>query len=215
MSNQLIFDIQGYWRAGTGKGGGSLYDESVQKDVYGLPLLPGRTVKGLLRDACWRLEQWEQLDEGTTRKLFGIRFTPEGTTIDQKQDDSPEKPKAGLIRVSNAELETETRQYLQSLILSDKDDNKGYFRDISNQFFRMISSTAIENGSAKDKSLRTSEVTIPLKLIANISINEDKKENQDYWKVLEKCLPLIRAIGNNRTRGLGRTLVTLNQQEAQ
>ena len=208
MIYQLILDIQNYWRAGTGRGGGSAYDESVYRNSYGLPVLPGRTLKGLLRDACWRAEKWGHIDTGTTSQLFGMRFNNEGEPVDQ--NDKGERPYAGLIRVSSAELEKETRDYLQWL----KQDTKKDFEGLTANFFRTLSSTAIKDGSAKDQSLRTSEVTIPLKLVADITIrNGEEKSAKDYAEQLEKCLPLVRAVGNNRTRGLGRVQITMTKKE--
>ena len=208
MIYQLTLDIQNYWRAGTGRGGGSAYDEMVYRNSYGLPVLPGKTLKGLLRDACWRAEQWGHIGESTTSQLFGMRFSNDGKPVDPSDKDKT--PNAGLIRVSSAELEKETRDYLQWL----KHDNKEDFEGLSDNLFRALSSTAIKDGSAKDKSLRTSEVTIPLKLVADITIRDgETKSAEDYAKHLEKCLPLIRAVGNNRSRGLGRVLITMTKKE--
>ena len=208
MIYQLTLDIQNYWRAGTGRGGGSAHDETVYRNSYGLSVLPGRTLKGLLRDACWRAEQWGHITKGTTSQLFGMRFKHDGEPVDP--NDKGKTPHAGLIRVSSAELEQETRDYLQWRKLDNKED----FEGLTENFFRTLSSTAIKDGSAKDQSLRTSEVTIPLKLVADITIRDGEEGSaEDYAKRLEKCLPLVRAIGNNRTRGLGRVWISLTKKE--
>ena len=208
MIYQLTLNIQNYWRAGTGRGGGSAYDEMVYRNSYGLPVLPGRTLKGLLRDACWRAEQWGHIGEGTTSQLFGMRFNHEGKSVDP--NDKSDRPYAGRIRVSSAELEEETRNYLQWRRQDDRED----FEGLTANFYRTLSSTAIKDGSAKDQSLRTSEVTIPLKLVANITIRDGEKESaENYAKHLKKCLPLVRAVGNNRTRGLGRVQITMTKKE--
>ena len=46
------FSILSYWHAGSGQGRSAVSDALVQNDRNGLPFLPGRTVKGLLREGC-------------------------------------------------------------------------------------------------------------------------------------------------------------------
>ncbi|MGH8497709.1 MAG: hypothetical protein ACRERV_02715 [Methylococcales bacterium] len=79
------------------------------------------------------------------------------------------------------------------------------------EFFHTISATAIEHehSSAKHKSLRTLEVTIPLKLTANTEVINDIEP--DWQAQLRRCLPLLQAVGSPRTRGLGRVQVTLQE----
>ncbi|EDN71906.1 hypothetical protein BGS_0240 [Beggiatoa sp. SS] len=48
-----------------GVGGGAVLDELVHKDGYGLPCLPGRTIKGLLRDGSVSAEMWGLLSGRT------------------------------------------------------------------------------------------------------------------------------------------------------
>ena len=40
-----------YWHCGSGQTAGADVDELVVRDVSGLPFVPGRTLKGLLREA--------------------------------------------------------------------------------------------------------------------------------------------------------------------
>ena len=49
---RLRFEIQSFWHAGSGRGDGAVADATVLRSRAGLPILPGRTVKGLLREAC-------------------------------------------------------------------------------------------------------------------------------------------------------------------
>ena len=65
-----------------------------------------------------------------------------------------------------------------------------------------MASTAIEaDGTAKDHTLRVKEVTVPMKLVAEIHGPDNDLE---WISDLEKSLPLLRALGSRRSRGYGR-----------
>lgn len=202
----LKFDIRSYWRAGTGKGGGLLHDETCCRDAYGLPILPGRTVKGLLRNAVHRLNQLGYSNgKITVDTLFGTRLDEFGRPADQKEKKIPVH---GWIQVSNATLASDLREHLIWL----HQVQPGRFRELTDGFFHTVHATAIEEdyGSAKDKSLRTMEVVIPLLLFADIKINPPHGENiKEAENIIDRALPLIRAVGSSRTRGLGRVKVSM------
>ena len=66
--------------------------------------------------------------------------------------------------------------------------------------FDVISSTMVDkNGIAVDKSLRDIEVVLPISLKGTIE-NVDEK----FAKELERSLKMIKRMGLNRNRGLGR-----------
>lgn len=192
MAYSLKFDIHSFWRAGTGRGGGAEYNETCIRDAYGLPILPGRTVKGLIRDAVYRMEQWKHVDEGTTECWFGTRLDG---------DEIVEKPVSGILRFSNAELEENIRSFLQETQSND---------ELLAGFFHAQYATAIENNVALDSSLRVMEVTIPLTLYAQFEVLDDAQFNREAFK---KCLSLIRGLGSHRTRGLGRVTVSLPDKQ--
>lgn len=201
---QLKFDIHSFWRAGTGRGGGALLDELVHKDAYGLPCLPGRTVKGLLRDAVYRAEMWGLLPDGVkepnfTQCWFGTDALAQGEIRLETQP--------GALGVSDAVLDKQLLDYLQWQQREKPTD----FQRLAQGFFHQIHATAIkhETGSAKDKSLRGMEVTIPLTLTAQLYKLQPNKLIDNWFEELKKCLPLIRAVGNSRSRGLGRVTVSL------
>lgn len=200
---QVKFNIHSYWRAGTGRGGGALLDEMVHKDAYGLPSLPGRTVKGLLRDAVFRAEQWKRIPPDSTINWFG------GNALEKGEQESRLEIKSGALGVSDAVLDNSLRQYLIYLLKDQNSSRQSRGKSLRQGFFHQIYATAIEHksGSAKDKSLRGMEVTIPLTLTAQL--HEILPLNDDWASQLEKCLPLIRALGTSRSRGLGRVTVEL------
>lgn len=191
MSYQLKIDIQSYWHPGTGSGRGSDVDAVTHRDRSGLPLLPGKTLKGILRDAVARWEQFTQAKHtpSLAEQLFGA-------------DADADEKWLGSVRVSDAVLADDIRYYL----LEEKNLMTGLYRSIH--------ATAIEHatGTAVNKSLRGIEVVAPLTLYATL----DEVPNAPYqvanWpKTIEQSLGLIQAIGAHRTRGLGRAIVTLEE----
>src|SRR5699024_5314052 len=123
---KLILDIHGWWQPGTGLGSGAHLDELAHVDGDGLPELPGRTLKGLLRDASARAEQLEWIEHGLTDRVSGRR------------DDSEDGRTApGCLRVSSARLPEGERRWLASAPGAAA----------RAQLFAEISSTAIERRS--------------------------------------------------------------------
>jgi CRISPR/Cas system CSM-associated protein Csm3 (group 7 of RAMP superfamily) len=171
------------WHAGSGLGAGAKADAIVVKDEHNLPFLPGKTIKGLLKDAIEDIKgvQPNLINGALVEKLFGR----------EKEDKSTQ---AGDLFFSNATL-PETEQLEIS-------------KELSEFLYRTLSSTTIdENGVAKDRSLRTMEVTVPLtlegKIIATVDFSEDERD------LLRKAMLWTRALGSNRNRGLGRCKIEL------
>ncbi|MFZ1413175.1 MAG: RAMP superfamily CRISPR-associated protein [Defluviicoccus sp.] len=209
----LTIDIRSWWHAGTGRGGGEDADAVVERDHDGLPFLPGRHVKGLLRDAAFRLEHWGALQSDTTRLLFGN--DPEAERELNHEGFRRDTHEGGL-RISNATLPLSVRAQLRKA-------EKGTSRAA---LFGSLANTAIDEarGVAKSKSLRRTEVTIPLRLTSNITWSpppgypgwNDReravvKSLETKWPHLlsDEILPLVRAVGAHRSRGLGRATLSL------
>ncbi|QTR44835.1 hypothetical protein J9253_12485 [Thiothrix litoralis] len=189
MSYQLKIDIQSYWHPGTGRGQGSDVDALTHRDAHGLPILPGRTIKGILRDAVTR---WEQFTQSSSQPTLAEQLFGAGTDAEEKW--------LGSVRVSDAVLADDIRYYL----LKDKNLLTGLYRSIH--------ATAIkhETGTAVDQSLRGMEVIVPLTLYATLDEVPNAPHKVANWhKAIEQTLGLIQAVGAHRTRGLGRAVVTL------
>jgi len=225
----VTFDIHSYWRAGTGRGAGALLDELVHRDGYGLPGLPGRTVKGLLRDAVCRAELWGHIAKDSTVCWFGgascLKPTAEtenheeiterlkAEKLNQKEAVNRLETKPGALIVSDACIDNEVRNYLRALLQAKSTESNLEGEKLRRGFFHPIYATRIEHetGSAQDKSLRGMEVAIPLKLTATLSVLPNSQLNGNWHTELAKCLPLIRSIGTSRSRGLGRVTVELEK----
>ena len=199
MSYQLKIDIQSYWHAGTGRGQGSDVDALVHRDKNGIPCLPGRTVKGLLRDAVTRWEAFAgESAEGKplVEQLFGKPSDDEGDT----ETDTPMSG-FGLLRVSDATLRADELFYLR----------QAGSEQLVSGLFRSLHATKInpDTGTAEDQSLRGIEVAIPLTLYAEI-LEVSGVGTVDNWvDKITPALSLIQAVGAHRTRGLGRAVVKL------
>lgn len=179
-----------YWHIGSGMGRGADADAVVLKGSDGLPYLPGRTLKGLLREAFTCLEESSLCKENFTAELFG----DEGSARNSAQ---------GCLMIGNASLPEEERMWLNK---KDNEQNK-------NALYDYISFTALDDsGLAKDMSLRTIEVTVPLILEAEIAFQD--KPDAYALSCLEKACSLVRAIGSHRNRGLGRCECLLRERSA-
>jgi hypothetical protein len=210
----LRIDIQTYWHPGTGRGSGFHLDALTHTGADGLPRLPGRTLKGLLRDALYRAERWgwPAVPAGTTRCLFGSRTggtkpEPAGPTADPPPDENLSTP--GLLRVADATLPEDVAAWLAT------EDGRKLIPGLYREHF----STRIEIGTgvALGRSLRGMRVVVPLELTARISevpgplhAEEDRallarlQTDGDWKTVLKAVFPLIPAVGAHRTRGFGR-----------
>lgn len=187
VGHVLQVELFSYWQAGTGRGSGAHVDNLTHTDADGLPEIPGRTLKGLLRDAVRTAGLRGWLTDGNLHTvLFGQRAEEHGES------------RPGCLRVGSARLPTGERQWLAEA-----------GRDCLPELFRDLHSTAIDpaTGTARPRSLRGNQVVIPLVLKAQIGQLGPTPAGWD--EQLRLCLPLIRAIGSSRSRGLGRARLTL------
>ncbi len=188
-NKRIIYQIEffSYWHAGSGLSGGTDANLTVIKNHLGLPYIPGRSLKGLLREAADFIHHFQpnKMPEDFIHTIFGL-----GDDEEKKQTE-----KAGQCYFGNAELS----QYLSEKIKEQKKE----------LLFKTLASTAIDaNGLAKDHSLRRMEVCIPLTLYASI---ENFPADPDNLLRLEQCFQWTKRMGSNRTRGLGPCQFSLYQ----
>jgi CRISPR/Cas system CSM-associated protein Csm3 (group 7 of RAMP superfamily) len=176
------------WHAGSGLTSGSDLDALVIKDKKGLPYIPGRTLKGLLREAAEELVKLNHCDETFMKTVFGI---PSSKSEDKTEVNDPEQhgvTKKGECFFSNAKLSNELCK-------------ASVEKELAPFYYRAISSTSIngKSGVAEKHSLRRMQTTIPCVLKAEIMNIDDKYKDQ-----IEACFKWIKRLGQNRNRGLGR-----------
>lgn len=191
MSYILKIDIMSYWHPGTGRGQGSSQDVVAHRTAHNLPALPGKSVKGLIKDS---LRRWCAFQPNNSElatlplKLFG-------------SDPDASESQAGCLRIDDAELSAQIRSHL----LSPK--NQALIPGL----FRTINETKIEyaSGVASDKSLRSIEVVVPMTLYAPLTEISNASQVNNWADTLRDALKLIDAVGAHRSRGLGRCSITL------
>lgn len=214
LKNTLIVDLHGYWHAGSGRSAGALADALVQKTAQGLPVVGGRHLKGLLRHALSKAEAmgWfadVNLPEGPAENLetllFGSRSQQEG-----RFETVP-----GILFVTDGSLPEAESRWLGH-------ENQAGVRQ---HLYRRASSTAItEKGTALADSLRTIEVTVPMQLLAGLSMQLTAMEKEyrdqqqawlaesDAWVPIQQACALIDSIGASRSRGLGEARLSLKSE---
>lgn len=176
-----------YWSVGSGKGAGNGKDNLVLKDKNGLPFVPGRTFKGLLRDAAAEcMFEKERINE-----LFGHEnhndFEHEAKLIENIR---------GVAFFSSVRLNDSTRHYLKE------------HKNLVKYLYQTRTSTRLSSTKqAVDHSLRKTEVCIPLELEGRISgpLTEDQKN------LILKSLKMLKFLGEKRYRGLGRCEIKIEE----
>jgi hypothetical protein len=176
----LTYKIQffDYWHLGSGLSAGAKFDSSVSKDSDKMPFVPAKTIKGLVREMA---DEFDYPCDFFDR-CFGSTSKKEDKCYKEK-----EELKFGECYFKNATLDKTTHSEIKT--------NK-----LQNNLYDVIASTRIKDGIAVDDSLREIEVVIPMTLGGDIL---DIANQEDYNKLV-KCLKLIKRMGLNRNRGLGR-----------
>lgn len=195
---RLKIDIQSHWHVGSGESGGAYADALALKSRAGLPFLPGKAVKGLLRSAFLTGEQNQWFDSGDREgTLTQYVFGTEGESLASQ----------GMLLVDSAELCSQEQAYFTA---NPKQ---------TNALFDVHFSTAINTttGSAKPNSLRSIEVALPMTLFAELTIVPKADATDSFAAIDEQMVatwvkqtaPLITRIGAKRSRGYGEVLVTV------
>jgi CRISPR/Cas system CSM-associated protein Csm3 (group 7 of RAMP superfamily) len=178
MKQNMKYVIRFYtdWHCGSGLSSGADLDLLVIKDKNKLPFIPGKTIKGLVREAVEDIHSYSGLNLDLI-KIFGIEADAR-KEIETRQ---------GCCFFTNAEL----KQDLKKAIIN---------RKMQDYLYRSLASTAIdEKGVADECSLRKIEVCVPCELEGEI-LNVPEY----FQEIMEKGLKFIKRIGQNRNRGLGR-----------
>lgn len=168
------------WHCGSGLAAGADTDMLVIKDRQDMPYIPGKTIKGLVKEAledikCFRGDVNDEL----YRKALGYF-------------DNKETAEKGECFFTNAILE----KNLQRAVFNN---------NLQEYFYRTVSSTSInEEGIAEPCTLRRMQTTIPCDLYGMIL-----DVPREFDQRLKESLLYIKRLGQNRNRGLGRCVVSV------
>ena len=174
---QLVICLDSEWLIAGGESTLGTADMAPMRDVEGLPTIPGRTLRGLLREAVSLIDDCER--SAHTQRIFGTRKSATDTANEGD----------GTLRVSNA-------------LLIDNIAKDCNTTDARADLFATIRRTALNTAtrSAKTGSLREMEVAIAgLELVADLECATDFD-----LQLLAFAAGLVRSLGHSRSRGLGR-----------
>lgn len=199
----LEFDIHGFWHVGTGRGAGANADAVVLRDEVGLPFVPGKQVKGLLREAVELAENCKKgISKGRAKRWFGSSiedalpgqsFTPDTREASMEAMRFATNP--GELFVGSAVL-GKGRPAAERWRAWAKDNGP-----LVAEMFRAFASTKIEaDGIVAEGALRSIEVVVPMKLYAELR----GPANGQWMTEILPALSLIDGVGGHRSRGFGR-----------
>lgn len=189
----IVLDIVSYWHAGTGRGDGPGADAIVARTRQGLPYLPGRTVKGLVRNAVAAAERAGAFGDPDSKRLqtwFGSDIVRvERDDRERQLEEARYSTEAGRLRFGSATLGEAWAAWAAAHPAERA------------QLVRTFASTRIgADGVALDETLRTIEISVPMTLTAPVEGLDEASE-----AALGVALPLfLRSAGAHRRRGLGR-----------
>lgn len=200
----IIYKIRFFsdWHCGSGLSAGADSDLLVIKDKDKIPFIPGKTMKGLIKEALEDIKELGQVyKDFDLDNLLGKEAKKHKK---EKEDKSKEETgeselgfdQQGCCFFKNAELEEE----LKAHIIENR---------LQEYLYHSIASTAIgEDGVAKDHSLRKMQVTVPCELTGEILDVPDA-----YFDLFNDALSYIKRLGQNRNRGLGRCSIEIISNE--
>lgn len=177
---ELKYKITFYscWHCGSGLAAGADIDLLTVKDKDGLPFIPGKTLKGLFREAVDNYVHFTEC-KANVNKAFG------------KESINGEAVEPGLLYFANA-------------VMDEHEHDEIVKSDCQEFMFRKVASTSIdENGIAERHSLRSMEVAIPCTLNGKILDVPD-----EMTEIIKESAGFIKRLGQHRNRGLGRCKIT-------
>lgn len=170
-----------YWHAGGKDGANKEVDNAVLKDKNNLPYIGGRTMKGLIKDGARFVNKYQP---SLVSDDFIKTFFKEG---DKKYEE-------------NETVENKFSSATLGFTIVKKKTHLLYHKK---------SNTAIEQDKqAKNSSLHTTEVTIPLTLMGRIeNFTGDEK-------MLKLSIKAVKKLGEKRFKGLGRCKIEIIKNES-
>lgn len=190
---------------GRGEGLAGLVDQEIEHDTRtGLPLMRGRTLKGLLVEECANIlyssQQHPRLEEfrGAAQFLFG---SP-GSTLEDH----------GQMLVGAAEMPTE----LRTVIAIQIQKNELSSTDVLNSLTTIRRQTSIDDntGAPDTGSLRAMRVLLQETRLTS-QLDFEQKPEAIHLALLSACVAGLRRAGTGRNRGRGRLCAWLESEEIQ
>lgn len=203
MKAKLTLRFLSFWHAGTGLGDWAGHDAAVIRDNAGLPYYPGKSLRGVLRNAVEKAQTLGWYNDLQTQHIAELLFGSSHLQTDQSRLTTP-----GALYVTNATLPEDEHRYL-----SQPDAEP-----LRQLLFATRASTKIDatTNTAQAQSLRAMEMVVPVSLASELELSGSMtdKQKSDAIEALTLSLSLIESLGSKRTRGLGRVEVNMEVQDA-
>ena len=190
------------WHAGSGLTSGVDIDALPVKDGQNLPYVPGKTIKGLLRAAAFEL--LAASDENITSAWIYQVFGPD-------TDSDPEETISTTVsdKLYNFKLKNLGEAFFTNATIAEKVAADIVVEGLTPFLYRSLSSTRLDSitGTATDTSLRKMEVVIPMELSGEILWLPENSLSS-----MRACMAMVKQLGQNRHRGLGRCTFSIIDQ---
>lgn len=179
------------WHIGSGLGDGAVADAVLNRDIHGLPWIPGSAVKGALREASWRLALCERDCENPLAWLTEFFFG--------KRSDAADLNKCGRLYIGSACLDSEISAWLLSLPANQRKELASDLTTIRQQT-KLNPDKTVAAGS-----LRSLECGIPgVSFFASIKAELEPDWIGWFERFLQALCANVKSIGGYRSRGLGK-----------
>ncbi len=180
------------WQISTGLGDSYRADAVLVRDADGFPYVPGRALKGALREGARRLGQCRDDLRQAEYFFWGSR------------SDAPDANVSGRLRVSAATLPASLKQQVKDLPEA---------RALLDDLTILHRQTAVTpEGTARTGSLRSTECAIAgLELEAELTVPPCPQAD-DAWlrNYFAAVCAAVKSIGGKRSRGLGQCVLSLD-----
>ena len=197
MKGSIVMKLKSDACVGTGESVSGIIDSEIQYDMHGIPYIPAKRIKGILREEASELVAMDTKGDAL-KEIINTLFGNPGS------EDS------GALWIGNGEIEG-LEDFLPSLLAKKYNlrETKGPEyeellspNNVLEMFTTIRAQTAInEHGVADENFLRVSRVIRRgHTFIFKVNIKGCKNEELDFFKDIVKC---IRHIGTNRNRGFG------------
>ena len=191
--SKLIMTLLSDSLPGSGEGLAGFIDTDITFDEYGIPYIPAKRIKGILKESAEEL-----FDAGLISIEPNMIFGESGS-----------KYSCDFKILNGTYVDAEKYRKLLN-IGHNKDEFKRVFNreSVLEYFTYTRAQTAIEDGTAKKSSLRIGRV-----LRKGLKFEFDLEFNPAHRESIEKIVKVTRFFGHNRTRGLGNISMNLDFSE--
>lgn len=192
MKKRIEIELRSDMCCGIGEGNGSTLDTIAAFDKFGLPIIPGKTLKGLLKDRCRVFTENGFVNQEALIALFGGRNGQQGRLrLDKGVIENYEAIKADIACFDSATAGVATKGAIRKTFTTER---KQTAHDSS--------------GIAKKMSLRATEaVKRHAKFYVDVSVEGGLSPDEE--KLLNAGVKTLRHIGMNKNRGFGEVVCKL------